>query len=335
MKTLFLQFLFLWIAYSGFSQDKPIFPLFIAPDLDTNYIDLQRDKWSIRAFSTLKYHALRVRDKELGKTARFLPNNVLSVGIGFAYRFWLVDVGFGINPNKEDGTNAFDLQTSLLLGSRHLFNIGFQRYKGFSVSGLEENVFRDDLLVYYGGIDYSYYFNYRKLSMRAVFRGDLRQLKSSFSPILGAFIAADYVSADSSLISDRGFQAEAQILDGNVWIAGVHGGAAGSWVVARNLILYGSATSGIGVEWGEIQAEGTRFKPLGGPAWRFAFHAAIVYTHPRFYLGMSGNSLLYLPSISKNIHYQYGLGKIKLLFGWRFFSRVEFLEKANRLLEKR
>jgi hypothetical protein len=323
------------VVHSGFSQDKPIFPLFIAPDLDTNYIDLQRDKWSLRAFSTLKYHALRVRDKSLGETARFLPNNVFSVGVGFAYRFWLIDLGVAINPNREDGTEAFDLQTSVLLGSRHLISFGFQRYKGFNVNGLKEDIFRKDIRVIYGGIDYSYYFNYRKLSMRAVFRGDLRQLKSSFSPILGAFMSADYVKADSSLIPDSRFLTEAQIVDGNVWIAGVHGGAAGNWVVGRNLILYGSVTSGIGLEWGNIQAEGTRIRPLGGPAWKFNFYAAIVYTHPRFYLGISGNSRLYLPTISRDIHYQYGLGKIKLLFGWRFFSRVGFLEKANRLLEKR
>ncbi len=335
MKWFVSLVLLVWCVGVSEAQEKPILPIFIAPDLDTNFIDLQRDKWSIRAFSSMKYHALFIRDENLGQTVRFTPNNVFAVGVGFAYRFWLIDVGFGISPNQDNGTESFDLQTSIILGSRHLFSFGLQWYRGFQTRGLETNPFRDDLRVAYGGIDYAYYFNYRKLSMRAVFRGDLRQLKSSFSPILGAFLSADYVRSDSNLITRPDFVMEGQIVDAHTWVSGVQAGIAGSWVAVNNLILFGSFLPGVGFEWGNVEARGTSFQPRWRPASKINVQAAIMYTHPRFYLGLTGNGNFYFPNITSEIQYRYQVGKIKLLFGWRFFSRIELLEKANRILEKR
>ena len=70
------------------------------------YFEQQRDLWSIRAFSSLKYHRLSIRDRGENLGVRYTPNKLYSVGVGLAYRFWLIDLGFGINPVGNQVTHA-------------------------------------------------------------------------------------------------------------------------------------------------------------------------------------------------------------------------------------
>ena len=329
--TLWMVFLALHLA----AQDKPVFPLFIAPDLDSNYIELQRDLWSIRGFTSLKYHRLGVEDKVEGLKFSYLPNNLLTVGVGIAYRFWLIDLGFGVNPIKENATESFDLQTQVMLASRHLFQFGLQTYKGFNRRGDMPDIFRDDIRIFYTGLDYLYFLNYRQLSLRSVFRGDFRQKRSAWSPVGGAFIAGDYVQADSSLIPLHDANQAANSVNSYVWVAGIQAGLAGSLVFMKNFLLFGNVLPGIGGEWGKVEARGENFRPKWGPVGKINAQAALLYMHPRFYLGVTGMGHFYFPVVTPDLRYRYQVGKLKLLFGWRFRSRVELLEKANRILEAR
>lgn len=329
---LFVIFLFpVWFLPGAvLAQDKPILPLFVAPDLDTNYIELNRDSWSIRAFSSFKFHSLMVGSRESNQRYWYRPNDLFGVGLGFAYKFVLVDIGIGLDLEPGEATNRFDMQTNLILGQRHLFDIALQYYKGFEDP--DRGVpFRDDIRTFFGGINYTHYFNYRQLSMRSVFRGDFRQKKSAWSPIVGGYASFSLVRADSSLIPEgtEGYPPAAFIEESEIPSAGILGGAAFTLVFPQNFFWYGGAVPGIGFQLGEVEATDS-YSPRWAPVTKVNARTAVGYSHPKFYVVLAGVGDIVFPNLARGVRYQYNFGRIKLLLGWRMNSRIGLLEKINR-----
>lgn len=296
----------------------------LSPKVDTEYVDLSYNSWSVRALGIYKYQNPVIKDRS-GNKVRFVPRNPTAIGLGMAYKFLAVDIGVRLLLIKEDVTSRFDLQGEASLGN-HVIDLTVQRYKGFDQEGATRSFFRDDIRSTVVGINYLYNFNARRLSIRSVFTGNRRQKKSAGSFVMGGFISIQDIAADSSIVSgEEGFDAKAQLRDSRFNIIGLQGGYNYMLVLPHHFYLFGGLASGVGLLKGNVMA--TDYYTVSA---RFMtkvnIRAAAGYIGPRFYSGLSYGSDIFFMDISANNKINYNIGKLKLVIGYKFNRKLKFLD---------
>jgi hypothetical protein len=324
-----LLFLFL---VSAIPTEAQKIPLFKDPVVDTVYIDLLPGKWSLRAYATTPYQIFSIKNKENEQQIKYVPNNLLGVGLGFSYRFLVVDLGLNLKTKISEATSRFDLQVSMML-QKHLVDLYFQTYSGFELTKTPsfESKFREDIRSSALGVNYYYNFNGKKLSLRSAFSGDQLQQKSTGTFALGGYFSWYRLTADSSIIesaSQSFFNEYAKLTENKMTGLGISGGYAYSFVFPKNFFLYASAMPGIGLNFGQQKAQES-YKPPLGPVGKIGLRASFGYAGPRMYLICSFISDYFFTDLGHQNQYRYNPGKIKLVFGYRLQSKVEFLEKVN------
>jgi len=306
------------------------------PSLDTNYATRNWDTWSARVFSTLRTYQFGIRSKESGTFIRYVPTRKVSIGVGIAYKFILLDVGFGL-PVAGESTNHFDFKVSFRL-KKHVVELGYWRYKGFnSHDGFDTQYgFREDVRNQLLGFNYYHNFDGKKVPLRDQINGTLEQKKSAGTFGFGGYWYWNQLKADSSIIPvslDEFFNDDAQVHFASQFSLGVIAGYAYSLVLPRNFFLVAAALPGIGINVGEIQAT-TTYSPPILPNAKFKLRAAIGYMGKKIYFILSSNGDVRFTNWGNSNRYMYLVSQVKFVVGYRFTSEIGFLEKvANRLQE--
>lgn len=325
----FTSIAFMFFASSIKAQKIPIFR---DPVVDSTYINLLPGKWSLRTFASSPYQAFSIRNKE-NQTVKYIPNNLLGVGLGFSYRFIVLDLGINIKSKDTNATSRLDLQMSILLQKHHM-DFYFQTYKGFDLvkSPFGEEQFRDDIRSSALGINYYHNFNGKKLSLRSAFAGDQLQRKSSGTFALGGYFSFYKLHADSSIININNqpfFNEYSNIEENELFEWGVSGGYAYNIIFPKNLFFYSSVMPGVGINFGSIESSGQTYEPPIRPVVKVGLRASVGYAGKRAYGILSFISDYFLIDLGHENHYRYNPGKFKLVFGYRLQSKVKFLEKVN------
>ena len=251
MRSIFFLF-FILSAYQGISQIPKVDEIIRPPDVDENYVELNRHLWSARLFSLYKYQSFGLKNNN-GKVF-YRPRRPFSLGLGFSYQTLLLDVGFRLGGGADGASRRFDLQTNALI-DRYIVGLNIQSYKGFEETNPEEfDNYRPDIRTTTVKLFALTFPNHQQISFRTLQTGIDRQKRGAGSFTYGGFLGFHKMQADSSIIPDYeegnfrpGFEINRLIL-GNL---GVMGGY--TYIQPFNEIWYvaGSISPGIGLQMGK------------------------------------------------------------------------------------
>src|SRR5262245_38750266 len=109
--------------------------------IDTNYIDTDPSKWSVRAYSVRKENRYYLTGPNYTDVFSFIPENKVAFGLGFSYHSFSVDLGFPVyQSNLVDGQHTVGINfLGSLYNKQHAVDIMFQTNKGFSQQSAEND----------------------------------------------------------------------------------------------------------------------------------------------------------------------------------------------------
>lgn len=312
--------LLLCFVMNGFSQennllDKVKIPVFV----DTLFIDHDVNNWSIRVYNSYKDNRFQLSNEE--HKIRYDPNNPFGIGIGFATKKLVLDVGVNIKSKRKEPTERFDLQATMIL-NRHHVDYFLQSYQGFNVkSDLEfKEEFRKDFSSISSGINYLYLFNAEEYSVSAMKSGLSRQKKAALSLSLGGFLFMDRNSADSSFIPSllQGhFNEEAQITNLFALGGGLLGGFSVTVPFLKYLFVSASITPGIGLIYKEVKTENLEYKPSNPMLYQLGSSGILGYNGDKFYINFSTGISLFITDLDYGNTAYYNTTKAKLAVGYK------------------
>lgn len=230
-------------------------PIHSMLDVDSNYIKIYRYQITSRLYASRKYTAYTLPGVD-NKPYLFRPNNTFNLGIGWTYRGFTLNLGYGFPFVNGDGsqrgkTKNLDLQMHMY-GRKQIIDVYGQLYKGFySNPGLIENHQgyyahpNNDLLSI--GFNYIRVLNYKKFSLRNGANHDERQLKSAGSFLYGVEAMFNRIKNNNGTIVPQGFDALShyqnidRIITFNI---GPNIGYGYNWVPINNIFIGAAATLG-------------------------------------------------------------------------------------------
>lgn len=199
-----------------------------AQTVDSTYIENNKKIIMIMGFVSRNYIQI---DKD------YKPNSPINLGIGLSVKNTLLRFGLSLpvvslNEDKYGKTENTDIQIHHF-GRHFLFDLFYQRYKGFYSDDKETKLF-PDMLLQQIGFEGTYLFNGNKFSSKAAFGQNEKQLKSAGSFVLGGGVyhyKIDTLSSKSQSFNNLLFALDA--------------GYAYSWVLSDNWLITGIASVGI------------------------------------------------------------------------------------------
>ncbi|MCA6074569.1 DUF4421 family protein [Fulvivirga sedimenti] len=285
------------------------------PDVDSSFVELNQNDWTVRLFSNLKYQSFSLKNRD-GRIF-FRPRGPFSGGIGGSYKTLLLDLGLRFN---NDGSQRFDLQTSLLLKS-YFINLSVQKYTGFEETNPDEfETFRGDITTFTINLEAAVFPNHREISFRSLQSGIDRQKKGSGSILYGGFIGYHKMSADSSIIpsyADEIFSEKYDLTSLTVRNIGVIAGYLYIYPVSNNLFIAGSVRPGLGVQWGKITTETDIIPDYGVLYMKMAISAGAGFNWQKFYSTLNYNLEANYIRLGDSHIYNYNSGKVKLAVGYK------------------
>jgi Domain of unknown function (DUF4421) len=323
----FLKTLTIFCILLGSSQKIKAQKIHIPePEVDTSYIKLHYGEWSLRAFGALRYHNLTLKNDQNGKV-RYTPDNPLSIGFGFAYRFIVLDLGLRLNNDKE--LTKLDFQSQLLI-KNNLIEVVFQSYQGFQkkINGSSRG-FRKDLKSTIFTLNHFYNINPRKLTLSSALAGNKVQRKSAGTLLLGSYLSYNKVTADSILFSGGDFNDFGKISNYKMLNLGAYFGYAYTLVLPKKMFLFGFVSPGIGLNFAKIDALETYTPPVF-PAGKLHFRVAVGRYSNRTYVILGLTTNLSLINLGHGNRYRQNAGNIKLVFGYRFNSKNKITETIDK-----
>lgn len=287
-------------------------------EVDTNYVNLEENILSLRIFLVAKTQNIKLNNEDYG--LKYLPNNRLGAGIGFAYYPILLDFAVNIKVHKENATDRFDLQGEIF-SKRSLFGIYLQNYRGFNITGdqLQAEEFRPDIHSIATGLSYFSLVNANKMSFRSIFAGGAKQKKSVGSFALGGTASFHRIKADSSIIpgsQQAYFNEYAQITKMLEFNASIKTGYAQVFVIPHGFFIFAGIFPGIGISVKEITS-GETYIPSDWLNLLMDLQISFGYNSPRIYttIGVvdhySNTSLDYSNRMITNF------GRIKWVVGFK------------------
>ncbi len=140
------------------------------------FIDTYPDTWSLRVYSIVKAQGIFLSNDEQDARLRYFPDDVFGLGVGFSYKFLVLDLGFTLKGDRGI-TNRLDLQFNLFL-KRSIVNLYFQAYQGFELlqpdAPMPDQQLRRDIRTLAFGLNYYYSFQGDKMAARVMTNGERR-----------------------------------------------------------------------------------------------------------------------------------------------------------------
>ncbi|TYA56055.1 DUF4421 domain-containing protein [Formosa maritima] len=288
---------------------------------DSLFIDRNIKNYSLRLFSNYKVKKFSIRNDD--SKLKYVPNNKYGIGFGFASSKVLIDIAFNLKTNKEDVTNRFDAQGTLIAGKNHYVNGFVQTYKGFNIKNdfNEPTEFRSDIRSVTVGFNYLFTLSEIEFSYSLLKAGLAKRNKSVYiTGGLGLFGVYDYFSADNDIMPENGelyFDEYAQIKRYNSAAVGVLGGFLSVFMLPKNFIASCNIMPGIALMNKHIEIQDDTYKPLKPMLYKLDYTLALGYNAKRYYLTLIYNDGFYATNLDHGNKYTFNLSKAKLAFGYK------------------
>jgi len=288
---------------------------------DSLFIDHNIKNYSLRVFTNYKVKQFRIRDND--SRSRYVPNNRYGLGFGFASSKVLIDIAFNVKADKENVTNRFDGQGTIIVGKNHYVNGYLQSYKGFNVRNNfnEPNVFRDDIKSITVGFNYLYTLSEIEFSYSLLKAGLTKRNKNVYiTGGFGFFGLYDYFSANGNILPENGdiyYNEQAEIKRYNSIAVGVLGGFLSVFMLPNNFIASCNIMPGIGLMSKKVTLQDDSYKPSKPILYKLDIQFAIGYQVERYYINLIYGTDIYGTDLNFGNKYAFNLTKAKLAFGYR------------------
>ena len=253
-------------------------------EVDSNYVNLEKNMFSIRTFLVFKTQSFKLRNEDY--SLGYAPNNRFGVGVGFFYYPVLLDIAVNIKIFKENASKRLDFQGELLF-KRGLFGLYIQDYTGFNITGdqMSDAEWRPDIESFTTGLSYFRMLNANKISFRSVFAGGAEQKKSVGSFAFGGTANVYRMIADSSIVpsSQREYFNDYALINQMLGFSvSIKGGYSQVFVLPHGFFVFASLFPGIGVSIMEITSIET-YTPSNLLNLRIDFQVSAGYHGSRIY----------------------------------------------------
>lgn len=218
--------------------------------IDSTYIKRFGHKIAIRPFIKTDFvHLFENSELDNDADRSYITNSPQVLGLGVALNNTIINIsyGLGLNLGENKGdvkTESFDFQYHKY-ARNYVFDIYYQKYKGFYEDSKPEKGF-PDLRVQQYGVQLGYVFNNKKYSYKAIFNHDEKQIKSVGSFLAGITVNRLEIKSDSIEV----FGAHNLIKSTQF---GINGGYAYNWVVNPKWTLGFSLNTGINLGYERVQ----------------------------------------------------------------------------------
>jgi hypothetical protein len=308
-------------------------------DWDTAYYSSFFENLTTRLYSSVKYTAFRISNRDEKQNLFYLGNRNVILGFGATYSWFTLNIGLNFpfvnhDNDKYGKTKYLDLQTHIYLGK---YNIDFyaQNYNGSYLAN-SNNVLNDwpqndtfqtrrDISTYTIGFNVQYVFNWKRFSYKAIYNQNEWQKKSAGSLVIGTN-AFFYINvADSSLFPNNLENPDLFYgLDYNrqdVLNVGVSAGYYYTLVIAKHFFISAGAAGGpgLGYVWiNDGQKENVRFSSIALNFNTMA-RASLGYNSERIFVGGSFlQQFFFNQQPTKNIWNHFGTGNVRVYLVYRF-----------------
>lgn len=253
---------------------------------------------------------------------KFIPNNPAGIGLGFASKKIIVDIGFNIKQKDVKPTTRFDLRAAFK-HKGHYLDWFLQNYKGFNVQNpiLSNSTFREDVSSFSTGLNYLYLINNKDYNLGALRAVLSSANKSSYTFGFGGFGIIMNQSADSLLISNSFVQnPENKIEDFMCFGAGVLAGGAGFLSIGHNFYASIALNAGVGLMYKKVTIDNTINTP-NPLLFQLNGSGAIGYMKEKFYLNLTLGLGSYGTDINRNAIEIISHTKAKFAVGYKIFRK--------------
>jgi hypothetical protein len=272
----------------------------------------------VKAYTARNFLFLNYTDSE--KEIMYMPNNPVSIGVGFAKKNSVLSFsygyGFSFLRDKNLGkTESFDFQYHNY-GRKLTFDVFIQKYKGFYSEDDDNQKLCPDLNIKQYGAFGQYVFNNKKYSYKAAFDQNEKQLKSAGSLLAGMGVYYTQIRSDSSF-----YHNEKHTLQNFQF--GISAGYAYTWVIDKKWFLNGSATVGIQFGSETIRSFGKQRLEIYPTVFP---RMSAGYNRETWALGFSYVNNITFPSFSDDTEVGTLAGNFQLTYIYRF-KDIPFLSK--------
>jgi len=285
------------------------------------YIADYEQKLILSVFTAKEFLNITVEDKN--QDLMYMPNNPVELGLGFSWKNSVFSFAYGygfdfMRDKKLGKTKSFDLQFHHY-NRRFVLDFFLQRYKGFYMEDEKneiKNVLAPDLELRQYGIYGQYIFNHKKLSYKAAYIHNEKQLRSAGSLLAGGGIYFSRIRSDSSFVYKEldNFQFGASI------------GYTYTWVINKRWFMNGTITTGInfGCEnFSKLGKQKLEVSPTVFP------RISIGYDHDSWSLGLTYLSNMTFPVFSDDIQ----MGLLSGQFLLSYYRRINDVPVLSRLIK--
>jgi hypothetical protein len=292
--------------------------------VDSLFVDYNIKNYSLRLFTNYKVKQFAIRNDD--SRLRYRPNNRFGVGFGFASSKILIDIAFNVKTNKEDVTDRFDAQGTVIIGKHHYVDGYAQFYKGFRVTNNfdEPHVFRDDIKSHTIGFNYLYTLSEIEFSYSLLKAGLAKRNKNVYiTGGIGVFGIYDYFSSNGDIIPDNSeiyFNEQARIKRYNSAAVGVLAGFLSVFMLPKNLIASFNVMPGIAVMNKKVTLQNDSYRPSNPMLYKFDVSVALGYNAERYYISLIYGTDVYSTSLDFGNKHPFNLTKAKLAFGYKLGS---------------
>lgn len=300
---------------------------------ETYFTDLN-NQFILRFYGLYKSNNVNLTND--GKTVKYRPNGIYSIGIGFNYKFLGLGISYGgplsqSSKEKKGNTQRLDIQASMISAAIGLDGF-LQVYKGYYLSNPDDFTNWDndyypqipDMNVLTLGINAFYIFNNKKFSYRAAFIGNQVQTTSAGSLTAGLFGTFDQVKTDNGFVQADlvdSVQTDFDLKSFEAFTVGLSAGYMYTFVFGKGFYLSLAAVPGIGYRHFKVVALDNSQSNKDQLAVQLLGRIALGYTKKRFYINF--NTLFNLRNYNyKSYELEMSSEQLKLTFGLRFQTKA-------------
>ncbi|HPF89474.1 MAG TPA: DUF4421 domain-containing protein [Flavobacteriales bacterium] len=322
---------------------------------DTNYVKDYSRRITYRTYLSHKFNSLQVHSSAPGEDLRYRPNGRVNFGVGASLRKFTLNIGVPIpflndDNDRKGRTRYLDAQANIY-GTKQASNLFLQVFKGYHITSHSKAMlgwdgstafpYRRDLLQYNIGLSSLRILNHSRFSYRAGFNQDAIQLRSQGTWLIGGYLTAYVVRADSSLIPGRlrdQFPATADVRSASYFDLGPMVGYAYTHVMGRKWFATVSGAVGAGGSVQVARHEGpidAHTESHAGVGWHSQFRVALGYNTSRRYIGalFSQEHIGYLQRAGER--FTWDVGVVRVVFALRFRERPASVERGTRWLQRK
>jgi hypothetical protein len=301
---------------------------------DIPYFTNLNNQFILRFYGLYKANNIDLTNE--GKTVKYRPNGIYSIGVGFNYKFLGLGISYGAplsqsSKDKKGNTQRLDLQMSMISSSFGLDGF-LQVYRGYYLSNpgdfteWNSDIYPQlpDMDVVTLGVNAFYIFNNKKFSYRAAFISNQVQNKSAGSITAGLFGTFDQVKTNNGFVPAElvdSIQTEFDLKSFEAFTVGLSAGYMYTFVFRKGFYLSLAAVPGMGYRHFKVVATDGTESNKDQIAIQLLGRIALGYTKERFYINF--NTLFNLRNYTyKSYELSMSSEQLKLTVGFRFQTKA-------------